>query len=305
METIRRFASLFWGRHDAYFESFGKGGRTVYSPPNLQLFRRHLLGEIEIGTYPVRNDARCRWGCIDIDEPDEEKGWQYASDLWSVWRYFGVTSWIEVSRSKGYHCWVFAMGWTPSLVVREAGLYVNSISGGVSKEINPKASAPWLLKNGLVNTVRTPYSGRAEPGRMVVVDAEEPSTIYPLADFVDLANRSLVPSTLLVELSEKWRSSVANRKSHYVANDAPVITDGQRFGQSQDAYRILKGERQASPGERDQQFWTIANLLHARGTTYELAIRIVESTWREMVPEKWDFPLSEALEKVERLYSGR
>lgn len=299
---------MFWGRHDAYFLSLEKGGRAVWTPPNLQLFRQHLNGEVEIGTYPVRNDARCRWGAIDVDGQageDDNELFERASDLWSVWTYFGVQSWIERSRSKGFHVWVFSDGWVGASGMRAAGLYVNHIAGDPSKEVNPKNDAPWRLTNGLVNTVRTPYSGRANPGRMVIVNPADKHETYSLRDFVDKASNSLAPAPVLQAIAERYRRQLATEQRRLLLRDpSPGHSHNENAGSVQEAHRILAGSRRATTGERDNQFWTMANLLRSQGCSYELALRKVETAWREQVLEKWDFPLETALEKVNRVYRG-
>jgi hypothetical protein len=291
-----RFAHLFWGRPDVYFDSLRT--QAVWKPLTLRLFLNHIAGRAEIGTYPVLNDGRCRWGCIDIDEPD----WDKATDVWSVWHYYGITSWVEASRSKGYHVWVFASTWVPAATMRDAGQWVNRVAGSPSKEVNPKAPAPWLTRKGLVNTVRLPYSGRAKPGRMTMLDAET-GELLPLPAWLPLAYGSLCPLSRLVGLAEQWRAAeVAQAPSEPLQGSTGRASGRAR---QQDAWQILNGYRQAGVGERDDQFYAIANLCHGMGQPYELAIRQVETAWREQVPNKWDFPLSQALEKVNRVYGRR
>lgn len=288
-----RFSRLFWGRSDAYFDSLTV--RAVWKPVTLELMRRHLAGQVEIGTYPVLDDARCRWGCIDIDEPS----WEKATDVWSVWHYYGIASWIEASRSKGYHVWTFASTWVPASVMRDAGQWVNRLAGYPSKEVNPKAAAPWLTRKGLVNTVRLPYSGRADPGRMTMVD---PSTgeVLPLAVWLPQAEASLVPLAGLRPLAEAWAKASAQERQPMPLEAPERQASGKARGQ--DAWLILSGQRQAGVGERDSQFFTMANLCQSLGDPYELALRKIETAWREQVPNKWDFPLDHALDKVRRVY---
>lgn len=289
----RRFSRLFWGRPDAYFDSLKS--QAVWKPVTLELFRRHLAGQVEIGTYPVLDDARCRWGCIDIDEPSFDK----ATDVWSVWRYYGIASWIEASRSKGYHVWVFADGWVPASVMRDAGQWANRVAGNPSKEVNPKAPAPWLTRKGLVNTVRLPYSGRAAPGRMTMVDPESGEALS-LAAWLPQAEASLCPLAGLRTLADAWAKAQAQRGPAVPVEDSQRQASGKARGQ--DAWQILNGQRQAQLGERDSQFFTMANLCHSLGDPYELALRKIETAWREQVPNKWDFPLDHALDKVRRVY---
>ena len=43
-------------------------GRTLQEPLTLDLWARHLKGEISIGVIPLKDDETCKWGCIDVDE---------------------------------------------------------------------------------------------------------------------------------------------------------------------------------------------------------------------------------------------
>src|SRR5215207_10813970 len=146
-QTVLGFSHLFAGRTDAWWKGNGKGGTTQHRPVHLGTFRGHLVGRWEMGTYPVTDDARCRWGCIDIDKDDM----RLATDVHSVWSHHGIQSWIEVSRSKGYHVWTFANDWVPATVMRNAGLWVAEVAELGKVEVNPKNDAAWKVKTGLVN----------------------------------------------------------------------------------------------------------------------------------------------------------
>ena len=80
-ETAQKFMKVFSGLERAYciYEITGqkntaKGikkdgrGRTLQEPVSLELWQRHLKGEISIGVIPLKDDETCMWGCIDVDE---------------------------------------------------------------------------------------------------------------------------------------------------------------------------------------------------------------------------------------------
>lgn len=306
-DVVVGFAHLFYGRHDAYFLSYpDKGGRTVWSPVHLGHFRGHLLGTREIGTYPVTDDGQCRWGCIDIDDDDFTK----AKAAWLVWNHYGISAWIERSRSKGWHIWTFAKDWIPATVMREAGEWVCTVAELGKQEINPKNDAPWKTKNGLVNTVRLPYSGKANPGRMTVVNE---TTLDPISvgEWVELANRSSNSKDAIAHLQQdyiKSRSVQANASSHS-HSDATVrpigsarsLTNGSG---NQEAAQILAGNRIAQVGERDNQLYTIANYLRAQGYSYRAAIQAMTRVWDHYLEDKYSYDLQEALSKVDRAFNG-
>lgn len=49
------------------------GAKTVHEPPTIESWQKHLSGAYGIGIVPIRDDATCVFGAIDVD--------QYATDL--------------------------------------------------------------------------------------------------------------------------------------------------------------------------------------------------------------------------------
>jgi hypothetical protein len=317
-QRLVNFSALFGGRTDAYFLSGDKGGVAVWAPVTLPLFARHLSGDIEIGTYPVTDSAHCRWGCIDIDMPrhstgdsladakamadDQGRAWELANDVRAAWQFFGIHSWVERSRSKGFHIWVFSE-WVSAAVMRDAGRYIANVAELDPKtEVNPKNEAPWLTKTGLVNTVRTPYSGRAQPGRMVMVD--EQGGDIALHDFIDAACALRCKPAALQGLSVSQRLADRYRQQQLDAQlcqQGPARWGSKRSAAYQEAAQILSKRIPATAGQRDNQFYTMANLLHGTGTPYELAVRIITDVWNTNTDQD-GFPLAQALQKVDRVY---
>ena len=102
-----------------------------------------------------------KWGCIDFDEGDEAS-WVHASNVHSVLAQLGTKSWIERSRSKGYHVWVFLDHWGDPDTVRRALLGACQIVAAPTKEINPKQVE--LPEGSIGNYVRLPYPGALARG---------------------------------------------------------------------------------------------------------------------------------------------
>ena len=129
-----------------------------------QFIEAHLTGEGEpVGVYPMVYGSvsggegwLVKWGCIDIDEGEQESQ-RHAKNLFLVLQTFGVTGWIERSRSKGYHVWTFADRWVPAGTMRTALLGACQIVDAPSGEVNPKQ--PRLKEGQLGNYVRLPYPG--------------------------------------------------------------------------------------------------------------------------------------------------
>lgn len=324
--TVVGFATLFSGRTDAYFDGdqsrtayYYKGRERYMKPTGIETFRRHLVGINSIGTYPVLDDGSCRWGCIDIDDPKlkdldqgsdefieaEHQAFVRATDVQSVWTYFGIQSWIERSRSKGFHVWTFTDQWTSASHIRRAGLYVAQLAGlPDDTEVNPKNEAPWLTKTGLVNTVRLPYYGRANPRRMVVTDG---SSDLSIECFVREAMAQRTSPSLFASLAEDFqaRQKIKQRQSEAAlrsSNGSSSHASRQTSFIRQEAALILAGKRDVAPGERDRQFYTMANVLKSQGESMDLALRIISRVYEERCIDKTDFSLEDALSKVRNVY---
>lgn len=154
MDDIDRYHDLFAGRQDAYG---GDEGRAIYGTVGRQAYLRHLMGEEPIGIYPIIHDAEnnlwVRWGCCDIDTGD----WNEAYQLWLALDAMGMRPFVERSRSKGWHVWVFASTWVPASDMRRALKVAYKAIGLPAKEANPKSEV--LRPNQLGNYVRLPYKG--------------------------------------------------------------------------------------------------------------------------------------------------
>ncbi len=187
-QAIDLYVELFRGNEDYYGANEGACIEATHDWP--QVAEWHLTGEIEpIGVYPAVPDGTntwCRWGCVDFDE-----GWsdsfRHARNLRAVLGEFAIRGWIERSRSKGYHVWVFLEYEAYATTVRRALLAACQIADAPTKEINPKQDHLTLGKVG--NYVRLPYPGCLAPGavateRQSMVRSDD-GTPIELSEFVE------------------------------------------------------------------------------------------------------------------------
>jgi hypothetical protein len=207
MSDIDDFITLFRGRGDCYGSD--EGG-CVRKPLERRTFVDHLEGSIGIGVYPAVPSSTpfCVWGCSDIDVEDLPS----ARLLQRTLKTAGVMSWVERSRSKGYHVWVFAEDRVPAEDMRRMLLAAHQVADYPAREVNPKQSDVSTHKVG--NYVRLPYRGGlvATPERRVILDDHD--TPMPLDVFVYHAMRDRTPVERIQFLA-----------SHYVppARVAPSI----------------------------------------------------------------------------------
>ena len=123
------------------------------------LIAGHLDGSQGIGIYPIRERSTVddllvvQWGCCDIDTGD----WNEAYRLGYALEKMGLEPWVERSRSKGWHIWVFADDWVEAWVMRRALKVAYGAIDLRAKEANPKSES--LRPDQLGNYVRLPYKG--------------------------------------------------------------------------------------------------------------------------------------------------
>lgn len=165
MTATDDFVTLFRGRGDCYGSDTGG---CVRKPLDRDLFQNHLEGHVGIGVYPAvpASTPFCVWGCSDIDVEDLPAARLLQRTLASA----GVTSWVERSRSKGYHVWVFSSDRVPAEDMRRMLLVAHQVADYPAREVNPKQSDVSTHKVG--NYVRLPYLGGLveTPARRVILD---------------------------------------------------------------------------------------------------------------------------------------
>ena len=151
------YISLFRGRGDVYGHD---EGRCVKEQLTNEVFQKHFSGEAPIGIYPMVPHAEqfyVAWGCVDFDTSDAD---QNAVKLHDALMEAGIVSWIEKSRSKGFHVWVFAERAVLAEDMRNMLIVASHVAETPTTEVNPKQTT---LKAGQYgNYVRLPYPNMAD-----------------------------------------------------------------------------------------------------------------------------------------------
>lgn len=178
----------------------GNEGRSILMTSDQwpDIINAHLEGDRPIGVYPITpNDDHCRWGCVDFDhsKPASEyktpqEAQQAAHLLQRVLQRVGITSWLEISRSRGAHLWTFATEPVPARTMRRALIVAHQIISMPYREINPKQEQ---LSGKIGSYVRLPYPAARTKGTQEVMWRGIPLTAQ---DFTEraAANRTTPPS---------------------------------------------------------------------------------------------------------------
>lgn len=288
MLTLDRAAQLFAGNPAAVGTE--EGGCLRVDNWHAQLQHHFDIGcKHPIGVYPMWEN-KVIWGCVDYDEGDE-KSWVHAVNTIKVLQLVaGITGWIERSRSKGYHVWVFANDWVPAIDMRRALLAAAQVVGAPMKEINPKQAE--LPADKLGNYVRLPYPKGPEAvgPRRVVVD--EYNNALSFHDFIDRAWNNRCTQQQLLEMGERYKEPVKPKARSLAGVDTKVqwanrINDGL-------AYTMLFGHGKQSGGpyegqDRSSWLWKLCNRLieHSKLTDEEIVNVMIwaHDTW---TPDKFE-----------------
>ncbi len=154
---LKQYITLFRGRGDVYGHN---EGRCVKEQLTTETFQKHLEGTEPIGVYPMLSHIDqyyVAWGCVDFDTAEAD---QHAVRLHDALMEAGVTSWIEKSRSKGFHVWVFAEHAVLAEDMRNMLIVASQVAETPTTEVNPKQTT---LKAGQYgNYVRLPYPNVAD-----------------------------------------------------------------------------------------------------------------------------------------------
>ena len=236
-EKIRIFKGLFMGLRNVYGTYDTKTGRVrqVKDAVTDDVILAHLTGKQSYGVYLLMGE-RTGALAVDFDQNDLSLPIAYVSGA----RRYAMSAYIERSKSKGYHAWIFFETLIPA---RKARLVAKKILVDIDKpqtEIFPKQD---VLADGVSygNFIHAPLFGALVPkGRTVFVDSEDPSVIYP--DQWELLEKvQRVPELRLDAIIEscKLEEQGTVGKEPQSANHAKSNSDVSPFGLPPCARRML------------------------------------------------------------------
>jgi len=175
-QKIKLFRSFFSGLNDVYGTYDKRTGRVrqVKRPVTDDVIHRHLRGRQPYGVYLLIKD-RTRAIAVDFDVDELHKPIQFVRQAGEL----GLSSYIERSKSKGYHVWIFfpeggVLAAKARLVVR----HLLAKIGSPDIEIFPKQDS---LDHGITygNFINAPLFGAlVARGRTVFVDPAHPTRPY-------------------------------------------------------------------------------------------------------------------------------
>jgi hypothetical protein len=176
-KKIRIYQNLFMGLRNVYGTYDVKTGkvRQVKEPVTNEVIRAHLTGKRSYGVYLLVGNKTSALA-VDFDRDELALPIAYVAEA----RRYDMSAYIERSKSKGYHVWIFfEKGGVLAQKARLVGHKILADMGKPGTEIFPKQDA---LVDGISygNFINAPLFGALVPkGRTVFVDPAEPTKVYP------------------------------------------------------------------------------------------------------------------------------
>lgn len=167
-EQIKLFRSLFSGRDDAYGKIVADSPVCVREPLTDQVLLSHLNGTERIGCYPILKNGSVPWAVIDFDTFDRKK----VEAVIATFIDHNLFPYVEISRGKGYHVWLFFDDVVPANAVRKLLKKLLRESMIEDYELFPKQDA-LSSDNGVGNFVFFPLHGESvKENRTVFLNAQ-------------------------------------------------------------------------------------------------------------------------------------
>ncbi len=267
-ESLSRFIDLFAGRGDVY----GHEKECVKEPLTASLYLAHLRGNRRVGVYPLVDQTHTRWIAIDIDDGDFEKARRFALRC----QHHGLSAFLERSKSKGYHVWIFfdQLCWAAraraviSMILRECEF---------ACEVFPKQDST-TPATPYGNYLNLPLFGKDVPTRTVFVDLEDKPVITGVERVDQL---KVTPASVIARLIQL--NGLAN-------TSVPCAENPNEPGWIARALGTL------NPGNRNNTFARIAGRLHRDGwETEDILVLLTPHA------ERSGFRLAELRREVEGL----
>jgi hypothetical protein len=199
---LERFKEVFAGLQTAYGQTkitdeLSENGKheaksfTKKEPVTDLLWQKHLNGdEPALGIVPIREDNRCKWGCIDIDTyPFDHK------DFIKKIRDKDIPMILFRSKSGGAHVFLFAKEFVAASLMRERLKKIASTLGYAKAEIFPKQDYIRADRGDTGSFLNVPYHGNNKSVRFAFDDNGEALKIeefFKLYDKYSLTEKELV-----------------------------------------------------------------------------------------------------------------
>jgi hypothetical protein len=178
-----------------------------------EAIHRHLWGPYRLGVYPlmeVEGSPSCNVGWLAVDWDEGDISLVHAVNVRELLAQLDITSWVETSRSKGFHLWVFLEEDIPAQMGRNAMFAACQIVDSPTREVYPKQVT--MPAKGFGNGIRLPYALSRPEGRQEAVRGSESN--LTLEEFTAEAFDSMVTRQQIVKIASLYQPAPSTRPIH-------------------------------------------------------------------------------------------
>jgi hypothetical protein len=267
-EQVSIFREMFMGRTDVYGTYDPATGRAwqVKAAITDDVVQAHLTGMRPLGLYLLVKDTV--WASVvDFDTDETEPPMEFVAHLRDV----GLPGYVERSKSKGYHVWLFFS--REGVKAHDARRLLNGVlakMGQCNVEVFPKQDH--LANDSLYgNFINLPLFGRLVPrGRTVFVDEDS----APVQDQWTLLTDIRRVSAIDLECLDKRISANQDHPSHQ-----PPMRANRMSAESASTYGLYPcAQKMLKVGVRANQrtaCFRLASQLRKAGLPYEYAVVVL------------------------------
>ena len=237
-QMLERFKQVFSGLEIAYGQTkktddFSETGKhqtksfTIKNPPTDRLWQGHLDGEDPaLGIVPIREDNRCKWGCIDIDTyPFDHK-----SFIKKI-RSKNIPMILFRSKSGGAHAFLFTKDFVPASLMRVRLKKIAAELGYAKAEIFPKQDYIRADRGDTGSFLNLPYHGGDKTIRYAFDDEGNCLTLNQFFDMYEkysLSEKELANVKKIKEKLEDDNNPLKGAPPCLIAISKEGIPNGQR-----------------------------------------------------------------------------
>jgi hypothetical protein len=150
---------------------------TLQAPVTVDLWLSHLVGTQGLGIIPIRDDATCLFGAIDIDINNINH-----VELEKDVKKLGLPLIVCRSKSGGAHLWLFLEEPLPAMFVRSTLLNWSTMLGHPGVEVFPK-QVKLANDRDVGNFINMPYFDVVNTVRYAIIDGQKAS----IDEFIEYA----------------------------------------------------------------------------------------------------------------------
>lgn len=291
-ETVKKFAEIFQGNQKACgrLKPDGKGW-CEKTPAILEQYALHLSGQKSLGIYPLRDDSLVYFVSSDVDNHRGEDAGELAMKAAAVREWFlerGIVVYVEVSKSGGYHVWLFFASPVPARDARRLMRIAWQAVGGPVPEIFPKQDQ--INGDQYGNFIHLPYfPPSVSMKRRVMADGGQ---VIPLEEFIQTIRRYTPEeiATVLGVIPEEENSTTNFRPEKFKR----LPTDGSADLMLQNCRFLQHCQLNAETITYDEWLAALTNIV--RGSDgIQAAHQVSSMDQKRYKPEDTDKKINEAL----------